>query len=842
MDKNNLFQNMYSWGCGYTYNQYTEKCANRITQTGVSDSYFLGYVSPEDLPSTTFPTKVYFDDDNDIITFESASKNNAMIGYCRYTGYDYSGFAFKQSNGVNAYTYNLNEYWYLNNFYPEFSSTCENLRLQFWYILYDGGAVYQTFSYISFNISGYSSINAFLKGYLNVGLNIQNKNYIVNYDALVAGNGTLYLEASDGSGWGARIFLAQIWFAGGSSYNGSYTSSGGYPCHIKTFGDFDDGTSGYLYRFGQCFGVSELGRYCAFATGRNGQTPRRLYKNETYERGAGLFETVQIHEDELPYDRDTFTYSDGVITRCTVTDGFYEFYLYITNPSSIKTAFDLAYRVNPGHVASYAEGLSYATDVSGDNFLVNLKTGDINNPAFKSGLMPWQYIDTESGVPVEEQGAISNEFTVDDLPPYEPTPPTPTDDEGHNPDNPVLSLATTEDNPLDLIEEDESRDTPVDFPISAFMTQYIMDAQDIWDLGVTLWSGIGDPNSNVFKNFLALYGSNGTFNFATVMDFFVSVKAFPFNLNDANYTHPVSAMTVGTGAVPLLNRQMTVFTASTYLLDCGTVSTNFNAYQLGSSYDYRNYVNCEISCFLPYCGTIELNPSDVFPYTLHCKYFIDMISGSCTACVYVLRAGQELLVGSKNGQIGKIVPLTASNLMGVVGAALSDVTSIAQTIGQTILNAAEKKALGSSQMPVNEASKNSDYLKQLASYKENQQRISDGYGSMRSAYNATGSAAQGISNVMTRSGVSAPSLSPGTGLEALMISRRPYITIRRLKYASPNTYGHTTGFYSTDGSSDKTISSYSGFTQFENVDLTGIYATREELDEIKALLETGVYL
>lgn len=841
MDLNNLLPDAGTRGCGYNANQFYEHYTNTLTD--VSDSYFLGYVAPTEVPSTAFPTKPSYNSETDEILFDSVSKNNAAVGYVRGNNTEWISNAFKFSDGTNTFSHQLSYIRYLNNFYPEFFSFGEKIRIYFYYFLYRPDGTLHSFSHNFFQIDGYSNINRFFENYTSVSIPMYlnpTKYFSFKFEDLVSGNGTVYIEEDTASEtkWALRIFAARVGYAGGTYYNGGNYGVSGYGFNIKTFGTFSDGTNGYLYSLGDCIGSASLSdRIAAFYLPTS-----TLFINTTYGRGSGCFNSVIFTGSALPTVADGFIYDDGILAHNTGGSNV-EFLSYISNPLSIKSMWSLCFRINPGGVASYVTGMSYATDVNGSEFESTLKTGDIYDAVFKSGLEHWQYVDVETYDPITNpQGVAVNEFTEEDIPPYDPTP-TPTPGEGNNPDNPELTLSINNDTPEDDIDDETYLLTPIDFPISSFMTQYILNAQDVYDMGLTLWSGLGDPNSNMIANIARVYGSTGTFNIANIMDLFLSVKAFPFDLRDFNYMIPAPAMTVGTGAVPILNREVPVFTASTYTLDCGTVSTvQKGVYRFGSDYDFRNYVNTAISCFLPFCGTVELDPSDVFPYDLHCIYFIDMISGSCTACVYVLRDGSELLVGSKTGQIGKIVPISANNLMGVVGAALSDVTAIAQTIGQTILNAAEKKALGSSQMPVNEASKNSDYLKQVASYKENQQRISGGYDSMRSAYNTTGSATQGISNVMTRNGVSNPSLSPGTGLEALNVCRRPYITIRKLKYSSPNNYAHTTGFKCTDGTERKTISSYKGYTVFQNVDLSGIVATQEELDEIKALLETGVYL
>ena len=517
--------------------------------------------------------------------------------------------------------------------------------------------------------------------------------------------------------------------------------------------------------------------------------------------------------------------------------------------SDIENYVNLFVRVVKAACISYISGVSYATRVdSNDEFLAELKTGDIEDESFRTGLREWQYVDLEYDPENPDPGTGDTAFDPDNMPPYEPIPPTPGGEEGHNPDNPELSLGDTEDVPGDSVEPDESKSTPIQFPVSAFMTQYILDANQIYNMGRALWSGMGDSLSQMASNFVKTYTSTGTINIANLMDFFVSVKCFPFDMTAFDYGWQASAMTVGTGAVPILNESVWVLGVSTYVVDCGTVATTDKAFKLGvnsNSYDFRNYVNCTISCFLPYCGTVELNPADVFPYTLSCKYFVDMLSGSCTAVIWAERPDGDVPVASKTGQIGKIVPISATNVMGVVGQAISGVSNIFQTVGEVVISAAKRRALGATQAPINEASKNKEYLQEMANYNKSQTDISNKYSDAGSGLGVITGAASGIGNLMTRNGVGIPSLGAGVGLEAMHISERPYIVIRRLNYSSPNNYAHTTGFASTDGGGENnksTIGHYSGWTVFQNVDLSGIYGTKEELEEIKMLLETGVYL
>ena len=93
MDLNNLLPDAGTRGCGYSFNQFYEHYTNTLTD--VSDSYFLGYVPPTEIPSTAFPTKPSYNSDTDEILFDSITKNNVPVGYVRGYNTEWTSNAFK---------------------------------------------------------------------------------------------------------------------------------------------------------------------------------------------------------------------------------------------------------------------------------------------------------------------------------------------------------------------------------------------------------------------------------------------------------------------------------------------------------------------------------------------------------------------------------------------------------------------------------------------------------------------------------------------------------------------------------------------------------------------------
>lgn len=850
MDINNLYQDSVSYPCGFTAGQFTTKVTQSLdhmtASENIADSYLLGYAYPSSCPIFNRFNHITADTTSDSVTVDSGTPSaNFMIGYCMKSG-DYPSYCFNDSGVLR--TKNLSLVKLPNDLYPEFYGM-KNINNAVVLYIYAIRYVPQSTSFgivqKSFSLT-FSDFIAFING-----------DYKITYTDSSLGNfqftstdftdsDTAYFE-DETTGYGYRLWLFNYSILVNSYYNGGDMSTNvPHPyAFVKASVNFDDGASASGYRFATGGGwiESEIStKY--FMYGRFGENMEFNYNNERI-RACGL-EKYTYTGDDFPEAGTYYTYPH-IVTRSGVWCYFYQKYTF----ADVEKSVGLQCRVTVTNQPSYHAGFTFATDVDETNrFELTLKTGNLSDESFKSGLRKWQYVDIEEWEedPTKPQGITTNEFVEEDAPPYDPTPPTPGGEEGHNPDNPELSLGDTEDVPGDSVEPDEHRDSPIQFPVSAFMTQYILDANQIYNMGRALWSGMGDSLSQMASNFVKTYTSTGTINIANLMDFFVSVKCFPFDMTAFDYGWQAPAMTVGTGAVPILNESVWVLGVSTYTVDCGTVATTENAFKLGvnsNAYDFRNYVNCTISCFLPYCGTVELNPADVFPYTLSCKYFVDMLSGSCTAVIWAERPDGSVPVASKTGQIGKVVPISATNVMGVVGQAISGVSNIFQTVGEVVISAAKRRALGATQAPINEASKNKEYLQEMANYNKSQTDISNKYSDAGSGLGVITGAASGIGNLMTRNGVGIPSLGAGVGLEAMHISERPYIVIRRLNYSSPNNYAHTTGFATTDGGGENnksTIGAYSGWTVFQNVDLSGICATKEELDEIKMLLETGVYL
>lgn len=414
-------------------------------------------------------------------------------------------------------------------------------------------------------------------------------------------------------------------------------------------------------------------------------------------------------------------------------------------------------------------------------------------------------------------------------------------EEGNNPDNPDANLGNSVDNPPDDIESPGNNEGANLTCATNFITQYILSVSELYELGYNMWNGWLNNLQAISRNF-AVGADTGTFNIASMFDFIISLRLYPFNLTAYGLDNVITysdGLRMGTGHTDLLGHSVIGYTSLGIVVSCGEVNINFgdNTFSLTSdkSPDFRNIHNCSITVFLPYCGTVELNPSDVYGCTISCKYYVDLQAGTCTACIFLHRSNAVVMIASKNGQIGFLIPITATNAGQVTGQFISDATNVVSLIGNTIVSMATQKALGGVSIPMS-----SD--PETAARQSSQQEINAIKTKSSNASNAIGigsSVSRGIGDVISRAGIAASSMSGGSGIASRYNASTPYVIIRRSTYASPNNYSKSVGFVSTQSGA---IGNFKGFNKFVNVDVSNIPATKEELEMIKAGLEHGVYV
>ena len=218
-------------------------------------------------------------------------------------------------------------------------------------------------------------------------------------------------------------------------------------------------------------------------------------------------------------------------------------------------------------------------------------------------------------------------------------------------------------------------------------------------------------------------------------------------------------------------------------VDCGTV----NCFEyFGNVFDYDPHT--KVNLYLPFIGIVPLNVADVMRGVVGVKYGVDVISGACLAQVSVTRDSAGGVLYTYGGDCSVRYPVSSGSYMSMVSGILSIAGGIAATV-----------ATGGAAAP------------------------------------AIMGAAAGVGRLHTdvqHSGTI-------SGNSGAMGAKKPYLIISRPQTAMANDYQKLQGI---GANSKQTVYNMTGFFKMDDVVLTNVTtATKEELEELRALLKTGVY-
>lgn len=802
--------------------------------------YWLGYISKDNLPEQYKRGIVYYDGANKVIIKDIVDTANFPCTYGSFESYgtvQQSYLLSRSTDGMEEIT--SNGYTKLfNQLYPEYIGLSYNgnsnynyaLHISMHYVLFDGGGniinteysnMYKLtstagiiFSYSSHGRLAVKAAYDFLFKSAEYVLNINGHNFIITAADLASG--TCYLTSDDN--YSVRLFL--------TSYEMNMYAVISTSNTYKPMGFIVKTTQSHLTHTYEDTCISNGADNDTLWWHRSGSTSGNAIDQHTSEDDPiyayywGFDEEIDINEitrvDSFNssstgyaygYTDHVFLHRDnqsGYSARCILTPYF--------PISTVEKTFSLSIRVDVSGIftPSYVENFTYATDVTANNeFLAKLKTGDITNTNFKNGLREWQYEDIQS-----------DDFDEDDVPPYNPTPPPGGDDDPGS-DDPV-------DTPLITGDDQELQPNRTLGTCTNFITMYVITPPMMSIFGRTLWTSIADYDPQdpttleIFKNFFAVLSDDvtGTLDISAILNFVVSVRQYPFNVAGLSIVTPSGdSIKIGTGKLPISlgsGANVQRLTSSIGILDCGSLTIgNYKDFRLYN--DFRDYLNTSVSAFLPYCGTVELNPIEVIHNTLHCYYAIDFYTGECTAYITCTDGDHKWISAIKNGNIGVLIPVTATNSGQVSARHISDNAKDSSLITSAVGNMAG--AVG------NFASGN----------------IMGGVSSILGLAQIGAAQKQLDAERQGRSAVMAPSLSGGSGAAAFYQPSCASVLVRRGTYARGKieNYPQTCAYPSTTSG---TLSSFHGYTECYNVDVTGLNCTEEERAAVKTILETGCYL
>ena len=344
---------------------------------------------------------------------------------------------------------------------------------------------------------------------------------------------------------------------------------------------------------------------------------------------------------------------------------------------------------------------------------------------------------------------------------------------------------------------------------------YVINGDGIKGLSNELWTIIDNllVNPTDIENLYNM--SLDTFLTNNPIDAIVSVKKFPLLSvphGESLENVYLGKMRAGAAAYPLAMQQ------ARYNFTSIPIFPKFGNCFL----DYSPYTKMQL--YVPFCGTIDIDAADFMGRNLSVEMVIDFITGTVTA--YVL--ANELVVTSLTGTCAIDIPITGTEQVTVNSAYESAAITERQARGNWIM-----ERVGLVAHPIK------TLTKPLTSVAKD---VSTQLTQAQSAYELTH-----INMPLRQIGNASPLNSWAIEFVCRLIIYYPdgeCISFNATNEPSLITekvesFGAVNGFATVE---TNTLSSFTGFTQVSDADLSGISATDTEKEMILSLLQSGVYL
>ena len=214
--------------------------------------------------------------------------------------------------------------------------------------------------------------------------------------------------------------------------------------------------------------------------------------------------------------------------------------------------------------------------------------------------------------------------------------------------------------------------------------RYVLNDSNVRQLGLDLFDVCddiaGDDPNEPYKNYAAKINSNFLTN--NPIDCIISLQRFPMSIpKDDNTPENIKLGRVSVNAIGYETTQ----TNYEYSFTGKTIYPCF-----GDSFlDYNPYTTYEL--YIPFCGTVRLDPADILYRTLNVYLNVDFSTGTCTG--YVM--SDNLVIETVSGNIAIDIPVTGiasatvnANLNNAIVAyqnsKIKQIENIAGTIGYGI--------------------------------------------------------------------------------------------------------------------------------------------------------------
>ena len=326
----------------------------------------------------------------------------------------------------------------------------------------------------------------------------------------------------------------------------------------------------------------------------------------------------------------------------------------------------------------------------------------------------------------------------------------------------------SKDDGYDDGKDDDSDDTSPEEGLSVdnlLTTSYALSETRLRQLSGFLWSADFIDNIKLLNN--------------SPIENIISCKRIPFDINGTDESIVLGNVDTGVHG----NK---IDTGHSFTIGSASVSKKYNNFL-----DYSPYTNIWI--FLPFIGMRQLDTDKYMGRTLKVVYKVDIVTGSCCACIYASNSsGKYLLIDTYNGSCGIDIPISAQNRSAVESAWIqAGLTSAITLSPKGAINGKDVIQAGMTGLDGAKANFHTS---------------------------TTGNISSQCGAYMTRS--------------CMLYFDRP-------TYKEQASYKHDVGKVCN---LTRTIRSLSGYTEmYESIDLSGIPCQTDEMDELRKILSTGFY-
>lgn len=341
-----------------------------------------------------------------------------------------------------------------------------------------------------------------------------------------------------------------------------------------------------------------------------------------------------------------------------------------------------------------------------------------------------------------------------------------------------------------------------------FGHEYIMTQQQVIDLRGDLYSTITtDIDSDIW--------SQQNFFVNNPMDVVKSLMFFPFDILTATGYPPATPTEIVLGKVQMPFAKGITLPSDVVIIDLGKC-TYFPYFGQNDFRNFKPYSSAEL--FIPYCGTVEIDPELFMNQEISVKMLIDLKTGSCLSLIY----RNNMVVDFATGQIGISVPISGIQAQTLASAErqaqsqlkmarISALTNVAN-IGLSVGGASMTGGLSLGALPSTISGLMNNY-ENIENAKYNLEHINTPYKS------------KGTSTALT---------SFVNEQQCRLVIKRPVMDEENL-----TEYSHNNGYAVLK---NDVLNNFTGFTKCDTADLSGINCTKSEKNLIMNYLRNGVYL